>query len=147
MIRILMGSDSDKDIMEKSVRVFEKFGVEYDLEVISAHRDSERLKEYIFKNEDNTDIFIAGAGLAAHLPGVIASMTFKPVIGVPLYSKYTGGVDSLYSIVQMPKGVPVSCVGIDNSINAALQAVRILCLNNRELEKKYKEFMKNGSKI
>ncbi|MCK9223624.1 MAG: 5-(carboxyamino)imidazole ribonucleotide mutase [Candidatus Muirbacterium halophilum] len=147
MIKVLMGSESDREIMQKSVGVFEKFNVEYEFIVISAHRDSEKLRNYLKENEDKTQVFIAGAGLSAHLPGVIASMTCKPVIGVPLYSKYTGGVDALYSIVQMPKGVPVSCVGIDNSVNAALQAIKIIALSNNKLQQKYKEFMKNGCRV
>ena len=126
MIRILMGSESDREVMEKGLKVLEENDLKYDVQVISAHREPERLREYIKENDENTKVYIAGAGLAAHLPGVIASMTQKPVIGVPIYSKYTGGIDALYSIVQMPKGVPVMCVGINNSINACLSAIRIL---------------------
>ncbi len=147
MIRILMGSESDREVMEKGLKYLEHFGVEYEIMVISAHRDHEKLKEYVSDCEKNTEVFIAGAGLAAHLPGVLASITAVPVIGVPIYSKYTGGLDALYSIVQMPKGVPVMTVGINNSINACLSAIRIIALSDRKVADKYREFMNNSCKL
>ncbi|MBD3255857.1 MAG: 5-(carboxyamino)imidazole ribonucleotide mutase [Candidatus Lokiarchaeota archaeon] len=124
-VAIIAGSTSDKDIYEKAERVLKENNVNYDLQIISAHRDPEKLDEYI-KNSD-AKIFIAVAGLAAALPGVIASKTEKPVIGVPVNAKL-GGLDALLSIVQMPPRVPVACVGIDRGDNAAYLAIRILNL-------------------
>jgi len=133
MISIIMGSKSDKKIADKVIEVLDEKGIKYDLQVISAHRDPEKLDEYI-KNA-NCDVFIAIAGLSAALPGVIASKTKKPVIGVPVDAKL-GGLDALLSIVQMPKGVPVACVGIDNGQNAAWLALRILSLKYPEIQNK-----------
>lgn len=122
-VAILMGSESDRQIAERSAKVLEGGGVDYEIKVLSAHRNPAELEEYIQKSD--ADVFIAIAGLSAALPGVIASRTKKPVIGVPVSSKL-GGMDALLSIVQMPKGVPVACVGIDNGENAAHLALRIL---------------------
>ncbi|MCZ7384057.1 MAG: 5-(carboxyamino)imidazole ribonucleotide mutase [Candidatus Methanoperedens sp.] len=122
-IAILIGSESDRGIAERSAKVLETAGVDYEIRVLSAHRNPVELEDYIKKSD--AGIFIAIAGLAAALPGVVASRTKKPVIGVPVSSKL-GGMDALLSIVQMPKGVPVACVGIDNGENAAYLALRIL---------------------
>lgn len=122
-IAILMGSESDRPIAEKTIKVLENAGMDYDIRILSAHRNPIELDEYIEKSDAR--IFIAIAGLSAALPGVVASRTKKPVIGVPVSSKL-GGLDALLSIVQMPKGVPVACVGIDNGENAAYLALRIL---------------------
>lgn len=122
-VAILMGSESDRQIAERSAKVLEGGGVDYEIKVLSAHRNPAELEEYIQKSD--ALVFIAIAGLSAALPGVIASRTKKPVIGVPVSSKL-GGMDALLSIVQMPKGVPVACVGIDNGENAAHLALRIL---------------------
>lgn len=130
MISIILGSNSDMNIAEKVTLILEEKGIEYDLQVISAHRDPERLDEYI--KTSKSDVFIAIAGLAAALPGVIASKTKKPVIGVPVNARL-GGLDALLSIVQMPKGVPVGCVGIDNGQNAAYLALRILAIKHPEI--------------
>ena len=122
---IIVGSTSDMHIAEKAKEVFEDESISYDLQVISAHREPERLDEYL-KNSD-CKVIIAIAGLAAALPGIIASKTEIPVIGVPVSSKLNG-LDALLSMVQMPPGMPVATVGIDNGKNAALLAIRILKL-------------------
>ncbi|MCD4800544.1 MAG: 5-(carboxyamino)imidazole ribonucleotide mutase [Methanococcoides sp.] len=124
-ISILMGSESDHAIATRVTSVLEDTDYSFEVEVISAHRDPEKLEEYIAKSDAN--VFIAIAGLSAALPGVIASKTMKPVIGVPVSAKL-GGLDALLSIVQMPPGVPVASVGIDNGANAAKLAIRILDL-------------------
>ncbi|NPE27277.1 5-(carboxyamino)imidazole ribonucleotide mutase [Methanococcoides sp. SA1] len=126
-ISILMGSESDHAIATRVTSVLENTDYSFEVEVISAHRDPEKLEEYIAKSDAN--VYIAIAGLSAALPGVIASKTMKPVIGVPVSAKL-GGLDALLSIVQMPPGVPVASVGIDNGANAAKLAIRILDLLN-----------------
>ena len=125
LISIIAGSTSDKEVYEKAEKVLKENNIKYDLQIISAHRDPEKLDDYI-KNCESL-IYIAIAGLSAALPGVIASKTDKPVIGVPVSAKL-GGLDALLSIVQMPPRVPVACVGIDRGENAAYLAVRILNL-------------------
>ncbi|MEA1906902.1 MAG: 5-(carboxyamino)imidazole ribonucleotide mutase [Euryarchaeota archaeon] len=122
-IAIILGSKSDMQIADQVTGVLDESGEKYDLQVISAHRDPEKLADYL--NGSDALVFIAIAGLSAALPGVIASKTDKPVIGVPV-SKKLGGLDALLSIVQMPPGVPVACVGIDNGKNAAHLAMRII---------------------
>jgi 5-(carboxyamino)imidazole ribonucleotide mutase len=124
-VAILSGSASDAAIVEKAAAVLKEHGISYDVQVISAHREPDILDEYIKKSD--CKVFIAVAGLSAALPGVIASRTCRPVIGVPVSGNLMG-FDALLSIVQMPKGVPVACVGIDNGENAALLAHRILNL-------------------
>ncbi len=128
-IVIILGSESDMPIADQVTGVLDESGEKYDLQVISAHRDPEKLDDYLKKSD--AFVFIAIAGLSAALPGVIASKTDKPVIGVPV-SKKLGGLDALLSIVQMPPGVPVACVGIDDGKNAAHLAMRMLgiCYNN-----------------
>ncbi|HEX7627319.1 MAG TPA: 5-(carboxyamino)imidazole ribonucleotide mutase [Candidatus Methanoperedens sp.] len=122
-IAILIGSESDRHIAERTIKVLDNAGIDYDIQVLSAHRNPTELEDYIQKSD--AQVFIAIAGLSAALPGVVASRTKKPVIGVPVSSKL-GGLDALLSIAQMPKGVPVACVGIDNGENAAYLALRIL---------------------
>ncbi|MCZ7372907.1 MAG: 5-(carboxyamino)imidazole ribonucleotide mutase [Candidatus Methanoperedens sp.] len=122
-VAILIGSESDREIALRTAKVLEGSGVEYEIRVLSAHRNPVELDKYVSKSD--AEIFIAIAGLSAALPGVIASRTKRPVIGVPVSSKL-GGMDALLSIVQMPRGVPVACVGIDNGENAAHLALRIL---------------------
>ena len=124
-VALIAGSKSDEEIYNKAVEILKKNNIKFDLQVISAHRNPEKLDEYI-KNS-SAKIFICVAGLSAALPGVVASKTNKPVIGVPVSAKL-GGLDALLSIVQMPPGVPVACVGIDNAKNAAYLAIRILNL-------------------
>lgn len=125
LISIIAGSISDKEVYEKAEKVLKENNIQYDLQIISAHRDSDRLNDYIEKSESL--IYIAVAGLSAALPGVIASKTDKPVIGVPVNASL-GGLDALLSIVQMPPQVPVGCVGINRGDNAAYLAIRILNL-------------------
>ena len=127
-IAILIGSDSDRQIAERTIKVLDNAGIDYDIRVLSAHRNPVELEDYIQKSD--AQVFIAIAGLSAALPGVVASRTKKPVIGVPVSSKL-GGLDALLSIAQMPKGVPVACVGIDNGENAAYLALRILGKNSK----------------
>jgi len=122
-VAILAGSASDAAIVEKAAAVLKEHGLSYDIQVISAHREPDTLDEYI--RTSDCRVFIAIAGLSAALPGVVASKTSRPVIGVPVSGKLMG-FDALLSIVQMPKGVPVACVGVDNGENAALLAIRIL---------------------
>ena len=135
-VSVVLGSDSDREVGDKAVAMLETFGVENELIVYSAHRDPDGLKKYVYSSD--ASIFIAVAGLSAALPGAIASHTVRPVIGVPKEAKL-GGLDSLLSIVQMPPGVPVACVGVDNARNAALLAIEILALNDEGLEKKLEE--------
>jgi len=139
-VGIIMGSKSDAPIMEKASDILKEFGVSFDVTVASAHRNPRKVASYAERAEKNYDLIIAGAGLAAHLPGFIASHTILPVIGVPIYSKGLSGFDSLYSIVQMPGGVPVASVGIDNAKNAGILALEILSLKYPGLKEKLKNF-------
>lgn len=140
-VTIFFGSKSDTDIMKKAAAVLREFGVEYSSYIISAHRAGELLAQTVAKAEkDGTEVIIAGAGLAAHLPGVIASMTVLPVIGVPLDAGKVGGLDALLSIVQMPKQIPVATVGLDNAANAAYLACEILAIKYPELKAKLVAF-------
>ena len=125
LVSIIAGSTSDKEVYEKAEKILKDNGIKYDLQIISAHRDPDKLDQYLKSSESL--VYIAVAGLSAALPGVIASKTDKPVIGVPVNAKL-GGLDALLSIVQMPPGVPVACVGIDRGDNAAHLAIRILNL-------------------
>jgi 5-(carboxyamino)imidazole ribonucleotide mutase len=122
-VAVILGSASDRAIADKAIEVLSKNDVSFDLQVLSAHRNPDELEAYV-KSSD-AKVFIAIAGLSAALPGVVASRTPKPVIGVPVSAKL-GGLDALLSIVQMPGGIPVACVGIDNGANAAHLAIRIL---------------------
>jgi 5-(carboxyamino)imidazole ribonucleotide mutase len=122
-VAVILGSESDRPVADKAIDVLTKNAVSYDLQVLSAHRNPDELDTYV--RGSDAKVFIAIAGLSAALPGVVAARTKKPVIGVPVAAKL-GGLDALLSIVQMPKGVPVACVGIDNGDNAAHLAIRIL---------------------
>jgi 5-(carboxyamino)imidazole ribonucleotide mutase len=124
----VIGSKSDMEIAKRAEQTLDELGIKYEIQILSAHRDSKKLDAYLASTK--AKVFIAVAGLAAHLPGYIASRTDKPVIGVPV-NKALGGLDSLLSIVQMPRGVPVCAVGIDSAENAAHLAKRILDLSNR----------------
>ena len=138
-----MGSTSDWEVMKPAVDTLEQFGIEVERKVISAHRAPEALFEWASSaKERGLSIVIAGAGGAAHLPGVIAGLTILPVIGVPVRSKTLDGLDSLLSIVQMPSGIPVATVAINGSKNAALLAVEILALQDNDLEERLIEFRK-----
>jgi len=136
-ISVVLGSDSDREVGEKAVALLDDFEVENELVVYSAHRDPDGLRAYV--DSSDASVFIAVAGLSAALPGAIASHTIRPVIGVPKEAKL-GGLDSLLSIVQMPPGVPVACVGIDNTRNAALLAIEVLALHDDGLRKKLEEY-------
>ncbi|MHA1410073.1 MAG: 5-(carboxyamino)imidazole ribonucleotide mutase [Candidatus Odinarchaeia archaeon] len=126
-ISILAGSKSDEKIVEKVTKPLDEAKIGYEVNYISAHRDPEKLRKYILDNDEKFKVYICVAGLSAALPGVVASLTKKPVIGVPVSAKL-GGLDALLSIVQMPPGVPVAAVGVDNGKNAAMLAMRILSL-------------------
>lgn len=136
-VSIIIGSTSDKELGDKAAQILDDFEVPYDLQVISAHRNPEKLAKYV--KESPAKVFITIAGLAAALPGAVAAQTIKPVIGVPKEVKL-GGLDSLLSIVQMPTGVPVATVGIDGSKNAALLAVEILALSDEKLREKLVDY-------
>ena len=142
-VAIFFCCKSDIDKMKGAGECLKEFGIEYKAHILSAHRVPEKLEEVLAELEgQGLQVIIAGAGLAAHLPGVIASKTILPVIGVPLDAKL-GGLDALYSIVQMPKSIPVATVGIDNSYNAAMLAVQILALNDESINSKLISFRKN----
>ncbi|MCH5264534.1 MAG: 5-(carboxyamino)imidazole ribonucleotide mutase [Lachnospiraceae bacterium] len=147
-VGILMGSDSDLPVMKKAAEMLEKFGVDYEMTIISAHRMPDIFVDYATKAEERgVEVLIAGAGGAAHLPGMCAALFDLPVIGIPIHTKSLGGVDSLYSIVQMPSGIPVATVAIDGAANAAILAAKILSVSDKELRNKlkaYKQEMKEG---
>lgn len=129
-----MGSDSDLPTMQAAIAICEQFGVAHEVEIISAHRTPERMVEYAtVAHERGIKTIIAGAGGAAHLPGMVAAITPLPVIGVPVKSRQLSGLDSLYSIVQMPRGIPVATVAIGNATNAGLLAVQILAAQQPQL--------------
>jgi len=139
-VGILMGSDSDLPVMEKAVNVLKEMGVPYEIDISSAHRLPDKTAEYArTARERGIGVIIAGAGMAAHLAGVIASHTTLPVIGVPLKSGALAGVDALYSTVQMPPGVPVATVAVDGAANAAYLACEILAVSDSELAKRLEE--------
>ena len=136
-IAIILGSDSDLPIAEKSIDVFKKLGLEFEINIISAHRTPEKAREFaVNARENNFGVIIAIAGKAAHLAGVLASHTKLPIIGVPVKSSDLGGLDALLSTVQMPSGVPVASVAIDGGANAAWLAARILAVNDEALMRK-----------
>lgn len=140
-IGIVMGSASDLPVMSAAGEALVRFGVEYEMTVASAHRHPEKVARYARGAAGaGLKVIIAGAGGAAHLPGVIASLTALPVIGVPVATAHLGGVDSLYAIVQMPRGVPVATVSIDGAYNAALLAVQILALHRPELRERLERY-------
>jgi len=143
-VTIIMGSISDRETMEKAAGILNELGISYEMKVLSAHRTPDLLFEYITQIEEKGfKVIIAGAGGAAHLPGVIASRTLLPVIGVPMETKVLGGLDSLLSIVQMPGGVPVATMGIGNAKNAGLMAARILAIKNPDIKRKLENYVKD----
>lgn len=150
-VGILMGSDSDLEIMAETAKILEEFSVPYEITVASAHRSPEILHKYATSAKDcGIKVIVAGAGGAAHLAGVIASLTVLPIIGVPIKTKNLDGLDSLLSTVGMPPGVPVATVGINAGKNAGLLAIQILSLSDNNLEKKlisYKEKLSTEIKI
>jgi 5-(carboxyamino)imidazole ribonucleotide mutase len=135
-VQIIMGSKSDMQVAEKAKKIFDEFGIEYNIKVASAHRTPDVLKDVVDKSD--ADVFIGIAGLAAALPGSIAAHTTKPVIGVPVSGKVN--LDAILSIIQMPPGIPVGAVGLDRGDNAALLAIEILSLKDGKLMKKLKKY-------
>lgn len=141
---VIMGSKSDYEHMKGAIETLQDFGVEVEARIVSAHRTPQLMYEFASSAMDRgIEVIIAGAGGAAHLPGMTASMTTLPVIGVPVPTRNLKGLDSLMSIVQMPSGIPVATVAIGNSRNAALLAVRIMSIKHEDLRKKMTEFMEN----
>lgn len=148
IVGIIMGSDSDLPVMQDAAKLLKEFEVPFEITIVSAHRTSDRMVEYAKKAYSNgLKVIIAGAGGSAHLPGMTASYTTLPVIGVPIKTKNLNGLDSLLSIVQMPPGVPVATVAINGAKNAALLACEILALNDKKIQSKlvqYKNNIKNS---
>ena len=147
IVGIIMGSDSDLPIMLEAAEVCKEFGVEYEIKVVSAHRTPLDMTDYgQSAHKRGIKVIIAGAGGAAHLPGMIAANSPLPVIGVPIQTKSLNGLDSLLSIVQMPKGVPVATVAIGGGRNAGLLAIQILSVENKELMEKMIKYKENMAK-
>ncbi|HEY9797986.1 MAG TPA: 5-(carboxyamino)imidazole ribonucleotide mutase [Leptolyngbyaceae cyanobacterium] len=141
LVGIIMGSDSDLPTMQGAIAVCEEFGVPCEVAIVSAHRTPERMVKYAQEaHQRNLKVIIAGAGGAAHLPGMVAALTPLPVIGVPVQTRHLQGVDSLYSIVQMPAGIPVATVAIGNAKNAGLLAVQILASHQPELLERVQQY-------
>lgn len=149
-VAVIMGSLSDWETMKQATQILEEFGIDFDKKVISAHRTPEIMINFA-KNAEQQGykLIIAGAGGAAHLPGMVAAMTLLPVIGVPIQSRALSGLDSLYSIVQMPGGVPVAsmAIGTSGAKNAALYAIQILALADKSLVEKLKKYRKEAADI
>lgn len=144
VVGIIMGSDSDLPVMSNAAKILDDLGVEYELTIVSAHRTPDKLYNYAkTAKEKGLKVIIAGAGGAAHLPGMTAAMTSLPVIGVPVMTKTLSGVDSLYSIVQMPPGIPVATVAINGALNAGLLAAKIAALSDEKLSDKIEEYAKS----
>lgn len=140
-VGIIMGSDSDLEVMQEAAKILEYFDISFEITVVSAHRTPKRLFDYAEKASDRgIRVIIAGAGGAAHLPGMVASVTHLPVIGVPVRSGNLNGLDSLYSIVQMPPGVPVGTMAINGAKNAGIFAVQILAAQDENLAQKIRDY-------
>ncbi len=140
-VGIVMGSDSDMPVMAKAADVLKQLGISFEMRIISAHREPDVFFEYAKTAEEKgLKVIIAGAGMAAHLPGMCAAIFPMPVIGIPMHTTSLGGRDSLYSIVQMPGGIPVATVAINGGVNAALLAAKILAVSDDELLKKLKDY-------
>ncbi len=146
-VGIVMGSDSDMPVMSKAADVLEKLGVDYEMTIISAHREPDVFFDYA-KNAEakGFKVIIAGAGMAAHLPGMCAAIFPMPVIGIPMHTASLGGRDSLYSIVQMPSGIPVATVAINGGANAGLLAAKILATSDEELLARLKQYSEDLKK-
>ncbi len=143
-VGIVMGSDSDMPVMSKAAEVLDVLGIDYDMTIISAHREPDVFFDYAKSAEEKGyKVIIAGAGMAAHLPGMCAAIFPMPVIGIPMHTKSLGGRDSLYSIVQMPPGIPVATVAIDGAKNAGLLAAKILATSDDTLLNKLKDYTEN----
>ena len=146
-VSIVMGSDSDMPVMAKAADVLEEFGIDYEMTIISAHREPDTFFEYAKTAEERgVKVIIAGAGMAAHLPGMCAAIFPMPVIGIPMHTTSLGGKDSLYSIVQMPSGIPVATVAINGGQNAGLLAVKILATSDSSLVSKLKAYSEKMKK-
>lgn len=142
-VSIIMGSTSDLEVMEKAAKILDEFEIPFEINALSAHRTPEAVEKFAKGAKDRgIQVIIAGAGMAAHLPGVIAAMTTLPVIGVPINASLQG-MDSLLAIVQMPPGIPVATVGINGAQNAGILAVQMISLQNPELSSKLVEFKEN----
>ena len=140
-VGIVMGSDSDMPVMAKAAEILDKLGIDYEMTIISAHREPDVFFDWAKSAEDKGfKVIIAGAGKAAHLPGMCAAIFSMPVIGIPMKTSDLGGVDSLYSIVQMPSGIPVATVAINGGANAGILAAKILAVSDAELLAKLKEY-------
>lgn len=147
-IGVIMGSKSDLPTMNECVDILKKFGVEHEIKIVSAHRTPNLMFNYAKEaKKRGLEVIVAGAGGAAHLPGMVASLTDLPVIGVPIESKTLKGIDSLLSIVQMPGGVPVATVAIGGAKNAALLAIKILALKDEKLAEKIVEYRENMERM
>ena len=143
-VGIVMGSDSDMPVMAKAADILEELGISYEMTIISAHREPDVFFEYAKSAEDKGfKVIIAGAGMAAHLPGMCAAIFPMPVIGIPMHTTSLGGRDSLYSIMQMPSGIPVATVAINGGANAALLAAKILATSDEALLQKLKDYSEN----
>ncbi len=143
-VAIIMGSDSDSPVMQEAAKVLTEFGVSFEYTIISAHRTPERMYDFArTAHEQGVEVIIAGAGGAAHLPGMVAAISPLPVIGVPVQSKSLNGLDSLLSIVQMPGGVPVATVAINGAKNAGILAAQILAIHDKSLLQKVIDYKKN----
>jgi phosphoribosylaminoimidazole carboxylase len=142
MIAIIMGSDSDLPTMSAAAKILEEFQIPHRVDIVSAHRTPERMFSFATTAADaGYRLIIAGAGGAAHLPGMVASLTSLPVIGVPIRTGFQDGLDSLLSIAQMPRGIPVATVAVNNATNAGLLAVRILAVTNTALRKRHEDYL------
>ena len=142
-VGIVMGSDSDMPVMAKAANILEKLGISFEMSIISAHREPDVFFEYAKTAEERGfKVIIAGAGMAAHLPGMCAAIFPMPVIGIPMHTTSLGGRDSLYSIVQMPTGIPVATVAINGGANAALLAAKILAVSDGDLLSRLKDYTK-----
>ncbi len=148
LVGIIMGSDSDLPVMREAAKILENFGIGYEITIVSAHRTPRRMFRYAREAEDRgIEVIIAGAGGAAHLPGMVASLTPLPVIGVPIKTPSLQGLDSLLSIVQMPGGVPVATVAINNAKNAGILAAEILGVKYPEIREKVKQYKRRLGKV
>ena len=145
-VGIVMGSDSDMPVMAKAAEILDKFGIDYEMTIISAHREPDIFFEWAKSAEEKgIKVIIAGAGKAAHLPGMCAALFPMPVVGIPMKTSDLGGVDSLYSIVQMPSGIPVATVAINGGANAGILAAKILATSDAELLAKLKSYSEEMS--
>ena len=148
IVGIIMGSDSDLPVMKEAADILKQFGVPYEMTIVSAHRTPDRLYSYAKEaKERGIKVIIAGAGGAAHLPGMVASMTALPVVGVPVKTSTLNGVDSLYSVVQMPPGVPVATVAINGAKNAGILAAQILGVSDEKVYNQVDKYKKDLEKM